>query len=345
MPSRIAMPCPFANNGDRTEVESSVGSNVNYKDGFPQAYGAPTSNNGKFVTRKEMNGAFYASTADIFYRKAGGLNIFDQAFAHAVGGYPYGAVLDYIEGRNLHKVVSLVDNNKIDFTGKSPAYSDITSGTIDNINWAYCNRDDPTGASSVVLSGDAAVSGTSRTMGSIIGAFVSPFSGIITAKSGLAYNFGDSTALDRIRQTSCITGGGILVKKVANIGEIENVIPFRSAMSESEASSWHVAGAMSVVGDFTVDTTIFLNGIDEVGFPASTTSTNAKYAWSFQPANRKAILTSAGDVWVACAYISDVVSTSSGYYTSGAAYYASTIYDTSMATSTRYEVSVTKIGI
>lgn len=345
MPSRVAMPCPFAGNGNRTEVVSESGSNVNFKDGFPSAYGAPTpSNNGKFVTRKEMNGAFYASTADTFYHKAGGLNTFDQAFAHAVGGYPYGAVLDYLEGRNLHKVVSLVDNNKIDFTGKASSFEDISSGVVDNVNWAYCNRDESISTSSVMLSGEFAVNAINHVTATSIGSFVAPFSGVITAKSGLAYNF-ENTSISAVTQENCITGGGILVRKVSSVSEIGDVFPFRNGMNSNEAMLWHNVGPLGVSGNYTAPSLNYPNGISNVGYASSTSSSASTSPWSVASASLKMAYTNAGDIWVVCAYVSDIVSTMSTKATGDTIYKIPKLSNPSIVSFAPFEVSVTRVGI
>lgn len=132
VPSRMAMPCPFGGFGsDNIEPIAQVsGSDVNYVDGFPSAYGAPSSNNGKFVRRKQMNAIGKLASNDLFYYKCGGLNTFDAAFCEAIGGYPKGAVLKMLGDHNtVFDVISLVDNNTFDFTENG----------IDNEHWKYLN--------------------------------------------------------------------------------------------------------------------------------------------------------------------------------------------------------------
>lgn len=128
----MAMPCPFGGFGnDNIEPIAQVsGSDVNYIDGFPSAYGAPSSNNGKFVRRKQMNAIGRLASNDLFYHKCGGLNTFDADFCAAVGGYPKGAVLKMLGDHNtVFDVISLVDNNTFDFTENG----------IDNEHWKYLN--------------------------------------------------------------------------------------------------------------------------------------------------------------------------------------------------------------
>lgn len=135
MPTRLAMPQPFASgaNATRATIGSVSGDSVNYPDGFPAVYSAPASEGGKYVSRGEMNAIGNMASNDLHYFKCGGLNTFDAAFAAAVGGYPKGAVLDYIVGYKLYKVISLVDSNSVDYTVVG----------VDGENWQWLNSNIP----------------------------------------------------------------------------------------------------------------------------------------------------------------------------------------------------------
>ena len=141
---RIAMPMPFAGatGAALASIAHTSGSVVNFPDGFPQNYSAPHSKGGKYITRGEMNAIGHLATVEGFYRQCGGLNLFDQEFCNCIGGYPAGAVLDYLSGRKIYKILSLKDNNKVDFTGATPKYPGIVSGSVDNVNWIALNQDD-----------------------------------------------------------------------------------------------------------------------------------------------------------------------------------------------------------
>ena len=146
IPSRIAMPCPFGGFGSDniTPIGTLSGDNVNFPDGFPSAYGAPTDTNGKFVTRKEMNAIGNLASRDLFYHKCGGLNTFDADFCASIGGYPKGAVLQILDGYSIRKVMSLKDNNKVCYTGQTLTSKQIaaglTNGSIDMDNWIYLDE-------------------------------------------------------------------------------------------------------------------------------------------------------------------------------------------------------------
>lgn len=47
-----------------------------------------------------------------------------------------------MDGLNYYRVVSMVDNNMVDFTGKEPTSQQVgvIAGSVDGVNWAYCER-------------------------------------------------------------------------------------------------------------------------------------------------------------------------------------------------------------
>ena len=181
VPSRIAMPCPFGGFGTEniTPIQNLSGADVNFPDGFPAIYGAPVDNNGRFVTRKEMNAIGNLASRDLFYHKCGGLNTFDAEFCAQIGGYPKGAVLEFLVGNDLRRVISLTDNNKVCFSGNpistSQSQMGIVSGFVDNINWRYLDKELAVG---VFYSSEFLCEGAY----SIINVFESPTTGILDVK-------------------------------------------------------------------------------------------------------------------------------------------------------------------
>lgn len=127
---RIAMPKPFAHNGLITPIVDIGDSThpVNFADGFPSEYSAPHSQGGKYVTRGEFNAIGNLATRNDFYKACGGLNTFNAALASKIGGYPKGAVLQLLDNNVLKYVISLVDNNTVNFN---------TAG-VDGVNWKFC---------------------------------------------------------------------------------------------------------------------------------------------------------------------------------------------------------------
>ena len=127
---RIAMPKPFAHDGLITPI-ADIGDSthpVNFADGFPSQYSAPHSSGGKYVTRGEFNAIGNLATRNDFYKACGGLNTFNSALSSKIGGYPKGAVLQLLDNNALKYVISLVDNNTVNFN---------TAG-VDDVNWMFC---------------------------------------------------------------------------------------------------------------------------------------------------------------------------------------------------------------
>jgi len=144
-PTRLAIPQPFASGTGAayTPIQNTSGSNVNFVDGFPSAYQAPSSSGGKYVTRGEMNAIGRLASQNNFCDLCGLPNIFNADIAALIGGYPQGAILDYVDGSYYYKVISLVDDNKVDYTGTTPTASQatagVTAGGVDGVNWARMN--------------------------------------------------------------------------------------------------------------------------------------------------------------------------------------------------------------
>lgn len=250
VPSRMAMPCPFGGFGsDNIDPIAQVsGSDVNYIDGFPSAYGAPSSNNGKFVRRKQMNAIGRLASNDLFYHKCGGLNTFDADFCAAIGGYPRGAILEYVAGTQIYNVMSLVDNNKVDFTGAdhSSDGTGIRTGTVDGINWTYCNKDAPSQQVINVASGDGTGVSLDNVNGTIVSFFTAPANGMLTASISLEY--GEQSDVNHFNCINISSGsnpafisGGLFIRP---INQNESNIIF----SASNANLWTCIASASQTG-------------------------------------------------------------------------------------------------
>ena len=137
MPKRLYIPKPFANDsvvaGDSgyIAIANEDGAGVNFPKGFPPAYASPTANNGKFVLRGNLNAIGYLASANEYARACGQIVTFDPNLATKIGGYARGAVLEFCNGTDYCKVISLVDNNMVDFN---------TVG-IDGQNWRRLDQD------------------------------------------------------------------------------------------------------------------------------------------------------------------------------------------------------------
>ena len=178
VPSRIAIKRPFAESGLITPIQDASGDSVNYPQGFPSIYGVPASEGGKYVGRGEINAIGNVATNDLFYHKCGGINTFDAAFAEKVGGYPKGAVLQYLNGNYIYDVISLIDNNMFDF---------VASNTIDGANWAYCNKETSSSDRILVVESSTTVN-ANNSQGLLLGVFKAPKSGFIVFEGNYTVN-------------------------------------------------------------------------------------------------------------------------------------------------------------
>ena len=178
VPSRIAIKRPFAESGLITPIQDTSGDSVNYPQGFPSIYGVPASEGGKYVGRGEINAIGNVATNDLFYHKCGGINTFDAAFAAKVGGYPKGAVLQYLNGNYIYDVISLIDNNMFDFA---------SSNTIDGANWAYCNKETSSSDRILVVESSTTVN-ANNSQGLLLGVFKAPKNGFIVFEGNYTVN-------------------------------------------------------------------------------------------------------------------------------------------------------------
>lgn len=240
--SPIAMPEPFAGSGGKTFPTNTQDDDVqfDYPNGWGESYSSPKGNNGKYVTRKQMNAIGNLATHNDFYRRCGGLNTFDIPFAHAIGGYPKGAVLDYISAGKLFKIQSLVDNNLVNPSAVAGTgeFKDVIAGNVDDVNWMFLNQDVPstdseyfvgniTGASeksSWSLDDNLLVLHASIT---ILNVFQAKRSGMLAIENVLySYRQVYNNIGSNLFKTMCVYGGnGIIYKDLGpNASALESII-------------------------------------------------------------------------------------------------------------------------
>ena len=127
----IPMAAPIANDGDKNIIPlNSTKTNLaSLKDGFPEITQKSPDEGGLPPVRADFNGMFYLSTDQRIYLQNGGVITFSQAVSDEIGGYPKGAVLDFVDDKShvYMKVRSLIDDNIYDFV------KDISF--IDGIHW------------------------------------------------------------------------------------------------------------------------------------------------------------------------------------------------------------------
>lgn len=127
----VPMAAPIANDGDKNIIPlNSTKTNLaSLKDGFPEITQKSPDEGGLPPVRADFNGMFYLSTDQRIYLQNGGVITFSQAVSDEIGGYPKGAVLDFVDDKShvYMKVRSLIDDNTYDFV------KDISF--IDGVHW------------------------------------------------------------------------------------------------------------------------------------------------------------------------------------------------------------------
>lgn len=126
-----AMPAPLAYDGTKNKIPAAAtGTNAaSLEEGFPEVTSVPKTDGGLPPQRADFNGMFYLSTDQRTYLQNGGIITFDEEVSEAIGGYPKGAVLDYVVGSDFTKVRSLIEDNTYNFL-ETPLY-------IDDEKWEF----------------------------------------------------------------------------------------------------------------------------------------------------------------------------------------------------------------
>lgn len=261
---RLAMPRPFAK-GDGaalTAIEAAAGNNVNFQDGFPSAYSAPHSGGGKFITRGEMNAIGNLASQNQFYFLAGGINTFDATFATSIGGYPEGAVLKYLNNGYLYDVISLIDNNTVNFTVQG----------VDGESWAYLSVQEKKVFDDVFFEGGTgATPGTAllgvvkarKTSGIVVDTSLNPVMG--TNKNVYSYSGQNQVMYD----VNC----GIMILEIGATISSSISFPSWSGVDSTITMNWN--GWKSLSGMYTVflgyNSSSFMARQREAGFLAEVT--------------------------------------------------------------------------
>lgn len=104
-------------------------SDLSIEKGFGPSYDVPVINGGSPLDTTILNSTINLTTRDAAYRQAGGIYTFEQEISDIIGGYPEGAILQYIDSNGtLHFLRSMVDNNTSNFV----------TGGIDTTKWQFC---------------------------------------------------------------------------------------------------------------------------------------------------------------------------------------------------------------
>lgn len=129
---------PFAVSGNRSSIpQTTTGTNAaSFQDGFPPITSTPLPDGGMPPKREDFNALGYISTSTLAFLQQGGLFTFDTAISNLIGGYPQGAVLNYIVNNKVYRLISLVNNNTYNFNSDSSYIGQY---------WDYVNDNQSTG--------------------------------------------------------------------------------------------------------------------------------------------------------------------------------------------------------
>lgn len=129
---------PFAYNGDKNTIplDATGDQRASLQEGFPTITSTPITQGGIPPERKDFNGLGNLLSSLYFYLQNGGQFTFNQDVSDAIGGYPQGAILNYVDSSNniSYKVRSLINNNTFNFVSE-PSY-------IDGVKWTRVYSDD-----------------------------------------------------------------------------------------------------------------------------------------------------------------------------------------------------------
>jgi hypothetical protein len=117
---------PLAHNGTRNVIpEEATGTNrASVSEGFPDMTMIAPADGGLPPWGQDVNGMLYMASDIKSFLQSGGFITFNQAECDAIGGYPQGAVVGYIDNNNIYyQVRSLIDDNTYDFVAH-PEYID-----------------------------------------------------------------------------------------------------------------------------------------------------------------------------------------------------------------------------
>lgn len=121
---------PIATDGLKNSIpDAATGTNnASIEEGFPQITMKAPANGGLPPFGQDFNGLFYTISSLNCFLQNGGYITFNQSVSDKIGGYPSGAILDYIDSTGTYsKVQSLIDNNTNNFV--------TTPSFIDGVNW------------------------------------------------------------------------------------------------------------------------------------------------------------------------------------------------------------------
>lgn len=123
---------PIAVNGSKDTIPQEQANALypwycSVENGFPDVTMQPLNSGGKPPRGQGMNGLLNVISDQKVYLQNGGIITFDSNVSNAIGGYPQGAILDYVTDSSVNKVISLIDDNTYNFVANS--------ALIDGVHW------------------------------------------------------------------------------------------------------------------------------------------------------------------------------------------------------------------
>lgn len=119
----------FCNSLNEKDYLSNANLDISIDKGFGLSYTKHKTNGGRYVLRNQLNSLGKVGSIFQYKRKNGVVPTFNSEFAELIGGYPKGAILWNINQVEAFRVVSLIDDNKVDFTKRG----------VDNVSWERLN--------------------------------------------------------------------------------------------------------------------------------------------------------------------------------------------------------------
>lgn len=114
----------------KTRPDTDENGYSNFLQGIPSDYSTNAQHPLK-AQIEDVNAIGRLASGFHHYRQCGGLLSYNPEVASLIEGYPKGAILEWWDGTNFRRVVSLMENNLYDYV-KNPDF-------IDGVHWAYAD--------------------------------------------------------------------------------------------------------------------------------------------------------------------------------------------------------------
>ena len=128
----VAIATPIAISGSKDSIPQLAANAqeawyCSIEKGFPDITMQALNEGGRPPRGQGINGLLNITSDQKVFLQNGGIITFNQNVSNAIGGYPQGAILDYVTNNTYFKVESLIDDNTYNFV--------TTPGYIDGTHW------------------------------------------------------------------------------------------------------------------------------------------------------------------------------------------------------------------